>query len=47
MRRKEAWLRSEMLAFLKFADDVALMAETEKDLQSMLNSLQFWCECWP
>jgi len=24
-----------------------IMAETEKDLKSMLNSLQSWCECWP
>ena len=30
----------------KFADDVVLMAETEKDLQWMLKALHFWCECW-
>ena len=35
-----------ILALLKFADDVALMAETEKDLQWMLKALHFWCECW-
>jgi len=35
-----------ILALLKFADDIALMAETEKDLQWMLNALHFWCEYW-
>ena len=30
-----------ILALLKFADDVALMAETEKDLQWMLKALHF------
>ena len=35
-----------ILALLKFADDVALMAETEKDFQWMLKVLHFWCECW-
>ena len=35
-----------ILALFKFADDVALMAETEKDLQLMLNALHFWCEYW-
>ena len=34
-----------ILALLKFADDIALMAETEKDLQWMLKELHFWCEC--
>ena len=35
-----------ILALFKFADDIALMAETEKDLQLMLNVLHFWCEYW-
>ena len=35
-----------ILALLKFADDIALMAETENDLQCMLNALHFWCEYW-
>ena len=30
-----------MVNLLKFADDVALMAETEKDLQWMLKALHF------
>jgi len=28
------------------ADDIALMAETEEDLQCMLDALHSWCECW-
>ena len=35
-----------ILALLRFADDIALMAETEEDLQCMLNVLHSWCECW-
>jgi len=35
-----------ILALLMFADDIALMAETEEDLQCMLNALHSWCECW-
>jgi len=35
-----------ILALLKFADDIALMAETENDLQCMLKALHFWCEYW-
>jgi len=46
----EAWLSSEMwgvdLVLLTFADDIALMADTEEDLQCMLNALHSWCECW-
>ena len=34
-----------ILTLFKFANDVALMAETEKDLQWMLKALHFWCEC--
>jgi len=34
------------LILAQFADDIALMAETEKDLQLMLNALHFWCEYW-
>ena len=29
-----------------FADDIAIMAETEEDLQCMLNTLHSWCESW-
>ena len=35
-----------ILALLVFADDIALMAETEEDLQRMLNALDSWCGCW-
>ena len=31
------------LALLMFADDIALVAETEEDLQCMLNALHSWC----
>ena len=29
-----------------FADDIAIMAETEEDLQCMLSTLHTWCESW-
>ena len=29
-----------------FADDIAIMAETEEALQCMLNTLHTWCESW-
>jgi len=35
-----------ILALPMFADDIALMAETEEDLQCMLIALQSLCECW-
>ena len=35
-----------ILALLMFADGIAPMAETEQDLQCMLNALHSWCECW-
>ena len=35
-----------ILALLMFADGIALMAETEQDLQCMLNALHSWCKCW-
>ena len=35
-----------ILALFRFADDIALMAETKKDLQWMLNAFHFWCEYW-
>ena len=35
-----------ILALLMFADGIALMAETEQDLQCMLNVLHSWCKCW-
>ena len=33
-------------ALLMFADDIAIMTETEEDLQCMLNTLRTWCESW-
>ena len=35
-----------LVALLMFADDIAIMAETEEDLQCMLNILHSWCESW-
>ena len=35
-----------LLALLMFADDIAIMAETEEDLQCMLSTLHTWCESW-
>ena len=35
-----------LVVLLMFADDIAIMAETEEDLQCMLNTLHTWCESW-
>ena len=35
-----------LLAILMFADDIALIAETEQELQKMLDSLFSWCSTW-
>jgi hypothetical protein len=35
---------NEKLAILLYADDVVLLAENEKDLQKMLDVLNFWCK---
>ena len=37
---------NESVSILMYADDVALIAETEKDLQAMLNVLHKWCQTW-
>ena len=34
------------LSILLYADDIILLAETESDLQSMLDSLTQWCLKW-
>ena len=36
----------ESLSILMYADDVAIMAESEEDLQHMLNVLHSWCKTW-
>ena len=36
----------EKLCILAYADDIALVAENEEDLQSMLNIVQKWCTTW-
>ena len=36
----------EKVAILMYADDVALLAEDEADLQEMLNCLHSWCSRW-
>ena len=35
-----------LVALLMSADDIAIMAETEEDLQCMLNTLHTLCESW-
>ena len=35
---------NEKLAILLYADDVVFLAENEKDLQKMLDVLNFWCK---
>ncbi len=35
-----------IIALLLYADDLALMAESEEDLQSLLNILEKWCKQW-
>lgn len=39
-------LGEEKVAILLYADDVALLAETEGDLQVMLDCLHGWCSRW-
>ena len=34
---------NEKLCILLYADDIVLLAESENDLQSMLNVLNMWC----
>ena len=36
----------DKLCILMYADDVALLAESEKDLQDMLNTRSKWCQIW-
>ena len=35
-----------LLAILAFADDIALIAESEQELQAMLGALYSWCNTW-
>ena len=37
---------NETVSILMYADDVALIAEKEGDLQDMLNVMHKWCETW-
>ena len=39
-------IAGENVCALIYADDLALIASNEKDLQKMLDSLQVWCEKW-
>ena len=48
MRRKQHCkginiANDEEVCMLMYADDIALVAETEEDLQDMLNVLSKWC----
>ena len=38
--------RREKLSLLCYADDVVLLAESEEDLQSMLDVVSHWCKQW-
>ena len=35
-----------MISILLYADDIIVLAETEDNLQSMLNQLSAWCNKW-
>ena len=39
-------LGTSQLSILIFADDIALLAENEQDLQTMLNCVHSWCDKW-
>ena len=34
------------LSILLYADDIAVIVENEKDLQTMLNCIEQWCNKW-
>ncbi len=36
----------DIIAILMFADDIALIAENEGNLQKMMDKLNSWCEKW-
>lgn len=36
----------DLICMLMYADDVCFIAETEQDLQAMLNTLDSWCTKW-
>ena len=38
--------RIDRLSLLCYADDVVLLAESEEDLQSMLDVVSHWCKQW-
>ena len=37
---------NNMISILLYADDIIVLAETEDNLQSMLNQLSAWCNKW-
>ena len=37
-------LENEVVSILMYADDIVLLAETEEDLQSLIDLLQQWCD---
>lgn len=39
-------VNGEKVSILGYADDIVLMAESEEDLQDMLNRLDQWCDTW-
>ena len=34
------------VSILLYADDIVLLAETEEDLQTLMNEFYFWCTKW-
>jgi hypothetical protein len=37
---------NEKIPILMYADDIAILAENENDMQSLLNFVHSWCEAW-
>ena len=42
----ESNIETSLLSILLYADDIVLFAETELDLQFLLNIVEIWCEKW-
>ncbi len=37
---------NEQIALLMYADDIVLLANSPSELQTMINKVSGWCECW-
>ncbi len=40
------YIDGDILSILLYADDICLIAETEQDIQKMLDILNVWCQKW-